>query len=66
MKSFDRADARPRIYIERRGEVVWWRLGPSAMPHPHSTPGEALDRALEHLGSEAARGAVVIIESGPV
>jgi len=59
-----RADSRPRVLITRHAAGADWRLGPCAMPHATSSPGAALDRALERLGQEAKRGVVVIVEPG--
>jgi len=61
-RPFDRADGRPRVYITTTGDGASWALGPSGTRRPALDAGSALNFALDHLGTEARGGAVVIVE----
>jgi len=55
------ADSRPRTHLFPHEDGVRW-FGPCATPHSAGDHGDALNRALEHLGDRADKGVVVIVE----
>lgn len=52
MKPFDRADARPRIWINpnRDGTTATWSRHPQGRAQFAASPGAALDAAIAELG----------------
>lgn len=57
-------DGRPRIFINahRDGQTASWARHPAAKPTFATSPGAALEAALQEIGGEAA---VIIWNPGP-